>query len=145
MGYAPRQPVCTGIPDETDMPHTVFVLEIITKNDLEDTQHLKSRLLTQMKCWCKPGFHAKRLLKFVVVTPETMPQLRDRILPILEEMKDLGSIERFMISDAPKMVITDHYSEFDPFAHWLRAGHVEAAERDKPKRLANRERRQRWV
>lgn len=127
------------------MTHQVYVLEIITKNDLEDTQSLKARLMRHMKCWCKPGFHAKRVLKLVVVTPESAEQFFDRLSPILEGLKDLGSVERFAVFDAPSVVITDHHRQLDPFAHYLRLGHVEAAERNKSNRLANRERRQRWV
>ncbi|WP_267361296.1 MULTISPECIES: hypothetical protein [unclassified Methylobacterium] len=126
------------------MPHEVFFLEIITKNDLEDTGSLKARIVTNMKCWCKPGFHAKRLLKFVLVTPETLDQLFDRLRPMLEGLKDSGSIERFALHPAPSAVVTDH-GKLDALAHWLRAGQVEAAEHNKPQRLRHLERRQRRV
>lgn len=124
-----------------NMAHQVYILELITKNDLEDTQRLKAQVFRNMKSWCRAGFHAKRLLKFVVVTPETVDQIFDRLNPSLDMLKDLGSIERFAVYDAPLAVITDHNRQLDPFAHYLRLGHVEAAERNKSHRLRYRERR----
>ncbi|MEE7489425.1 hypothetical protein [Methylobacterium oryzae] len=124
------------------MTHEVFFLEIVTKNDLEDTGNLKARIVPSVKCWCRPGFHAKRLLKFVLVTPETLDQLFDRLRPMLEGLKDSGSIERFVLHPAPSAVVTDH-GQLDALAHYLRAGQVEAAERNKTQRLRHLERRQR--
>ncbi|MCJ2061014.1 hypothetical protein MKL09_31405 [Methylobacterium sp. J-048] len=126
------------------MPNEVYFLEIIAKNDLEDTGNLKARVISQVKCWCKPGFHAKRLLKFVLVTPETLDQLFDRLAPMLESLKDSGSIERFVLHPAPSAVVTDH-GKIDALAHYLRAGQVEAAERNKSQRLRHLEGRQRRV
>ena len=122
------------------MSYDVYFLEIITKNDLEDTERLKGRVISQMKCWCRPGFHAKRTIKFVVVTPETLEQLHDRLLPVLSELLDLGSIERFVLHAAPSAVVTDH-GKMDALAHYLRLGRVEAAERNKSQRLRNFQRR----
>lgn len=121
--------------------HEVYFLTLILKNDHEDADRLKPKVLSQMKCWCKPGFHAKRTIIFVVVTPETLDHFFDRINPFLTELKESGSIERFMLAPAPDAVITDHNRQFDPLAHYLRTGRVEAAERNKPERLRRRERR----
>lgn len=124
------------------MTHEVFFLEIITKNDLEDTARLKGQVIPVLKCWCKPGFHAKRSLKFVLVTDETLEQLFGRISGFLLDLQESGRIERFMLHPAPTAVITDH-GQMDALAHWLRAGQVEAAERNKTQRLRHLERRQR--
>lgn len=122
------------------MTYNVFVLEIVTKYDLEDTEWMKGRIIKQMKCWVKPGFHAKRQLKFVLVTDETIEMLYSRLGDFLFDLRDSGSIERFAISDAPMTVITDH-GQFDPFTHYLRLGRVHASERNQSQRLRNRQRR----
>lgn len=127
------------------MNHEVYFLQLILKNDHEDADRIKGRILKHMKCWCKPGFHAKRSIIFVAVTPETLDQFFDRIEPFLTELKELGSIERFMLQPAPVAVITDHNRQVDPLSHYLRLGRVEAAERNKSQRLQNRERRKCWI
>lgn len=127
------------------MQNHVYVLELVTKNDLEDTEHLKGKVFSQMKGtnrWCKPGFHAKRLIKFVITTPESKEQLYESLSAFLRDLLDLGSIERFALLPAPEWVITDH-GQLDAFSLYLAQGRVEAADRNKSQRLRNLERRKR--
>lgn len=124
------------------MPYDVFVLQVILKNDLEDAPKLTGRVLSFIKRWCKPAMHAKRNIGYVIVTDETLDQLGDRLWPELQELIELGSVERFFLYPAPPGVISDH-GKMDALAHWIRAGRVEAGERNKPQHVRDRERRKR--
>jgi hypothetical protein len=126
------------------MPFSVFILQLITKNDLEDTPRLTGQILTCVKRWCKMGMHAKRNIAFVIVTDETLSDLGTRLWPDLTRLQELGSVERFFIHAAPDEVISDH-GAIDALMHWMRAGRVEAWERNKAKDMRYRKRRERRI
>lgn len=126
------------------MSHSVFVLQIITKYDLEDTPRLTADVLSFVKRWCKPGMHAKRNIAFVIVTDETLQELALRLWPNLVRLQELGSVERFFLNLAPEEVVSDH-GNVDALMHWMRLGRVEAWERNKTKDARHRKRWQRRV
>ncbi|WP_156398537.1 hypothetical protein [Mesorhizobium sp. Root102] len=126
------------------MPHSVFILQVITKYDIEDTPRLTREVLSFVKRWCKPGMHAKRNIAYVIVTDETLHDLASRLWNDLIRLQELGSVERFFIQPAPDEVISDHGS-VDALMHWMRAGRVEAWERNKAQDVRHRKRWHRRV
>jgi hypothetical protein len=124
------------------MPYSVYILQVITKNDIEDTPRLTRDVLSFVKRWCKPGMHAKRNIAYVIVTEETLRELSSRLWNDLIRLQDLGSVERFFVQTAPEEVISDHGS-LDALMHWMRAGRVEAGERNKAQDMHYRKRRHR--
>lgn len=124
------------------MPYTVFILQVITKSDLEDTPRLTREVMSFVKRWCKPGMHAKRNIAYVIVTDETLQDLARRLWDDLVRLQELGSIERFFLQPAPVEVISDH-GAIDALMHWMRAGRVEAGERNKTEDMRHRQRRHR--
>lgn len=126
------------------MPYSVFLLQLITKNDLEDTPRLTGDVLKLIQRWCKPGMHAKRNIAFVIVSDETLQDLAARLWGALQEMKELGRIERFFLTAAPDEVISDH-GNIDPLRHWIGLGRVEAGQRSKPQDMRKGQGRHRRI
>jgi hypothetical protein len=124
------------------MPYSVFILQLITKHDFEDMPRLTGNVISFVKRWCKPGMHAKRNIAYVIVTDETLQQLSLRLWEDLVRLRELGSVERFFLQPAPEEVISDH-GAVDALMHWMRAGRVEAGERNKAQDVRYRKRRHR--
>jgi hypothetical protein len=98
-----------------------------------DIEHVKSdlaRLTKEIKCPLKPCMHGKRMIAYVIVTHETVDELRERIKQILEE---LNGVDDYHIFPAPN---PDHVvgraGRVSPLAHWLRLGWLENRQFGKP-------------
>ena len=126
------------------MKYDVFVLQVITKYDLEDCGPTIGRVKNLLQRWCHPGMHARRNIAFVMVTDESLKALGERLYPGLAELKESGGVERFMLTPDPGAVFSD-YGEIDPLMHWLRLGRVEAGKRSDAQDVRHRQRWQRRV
>lgn len=126
------------------MPNSVYLLQIILKNDLEKEASVTPKIMTMVSRWCKPAMHAKRNIGYVIVSDESLEEISKRLSSGLFKLQELGSIERFFIYPAPEKVISE-FGDIDPLMHYIRSGYVEARKRDKPQNMRNRKRWQRRV
>jgi hypothetical protein len=93
------------------------------KFDIEDVKGDLIRLTRAIKCPLKPCMHGKRMVGYVIVTHESVDELRDRIKQTLE---DLEGIDDYHIFPAPKPEdVVGRAGSFNPLAHYLRLGWVE--------------------
>jgi hypothetical protein len=98
--------------------------------EIEDVKSDLIRLTREIRCPLKPCMHGKRMIGYVIVTHETVDELRERIKHTLEE---LSGIYDYTIFPAPH---PDHVvgraGRVSPLAHWLRLGWLETRQLGKP-------------
>jgi hypothetical protein len=115
-----------------------LLLHLTLKFEIEDCKSDIARLLKILRRPVKACMHGKRSLSYVVVTHETERECRERIK---DELERLESIDGYWIFPAPKPDhVVGRVGPFDPLAHWLRLGWVEAREWRDSENMRERER-----
>lgn len=93
-----------------------------------------------IKRWCHPALYGRRLIGFVVVSDESAIELATRLAA---ETATLSNIDNVHVIGAPQPddIACANVGTFGPLNHWVRAGWVEARERNKPKHMRRFQRR----
>lgn len=116
-----------------------YLLILSLKFEIEDCSYEIAKVNREIREWCRPGMHGKRMVAFVIVTDETMTYLVNRLKRTIDQ---LPKIENFWCMAAPKADdIVGQHGFLDPVCHRIRTGWVEAGDRNKAQNVRRSQRR----
>jgi hypothetical protein len=85
------------------MQNPPLLLHVEFKVDLEYAKREYITVLKSLGQWARPCMHGKRSVAFVIVTREIVPQLMERLGPVLDPVT-----ADYRIHDAPRTVFARH-------------------------------------
>lgn len=122
--------------------YRVYIVQWSLKFDPEDRQTTRDVQAAKMaiKRWCHAAQYGRRFIGFVVVSEESAIELAARLAT---ETAPLGNIDNLHVFGAPQPddIACANAGTFGPLNHWVRAGWVEARERNKPQNVRRFQRR----
>jgi hypothetical protein len=119
----------------------VYLVLWLLKFDPEDDRKKIASAKATIKAWCHPAIYGKRAIGFVVVTDESASDLALRLRVANQDSSDMDNIHIILAPESEDIACAFALN-FGPLNHWVRAGWVEARQRNAPKHMRHRQRRE---